>query len=450
MQASPEQSSTSGMIENLLTIGQVIASRITSRRSSRTLPAIIPAALEEGAIDVDELAERLATINSPKPMPESPITFLDSPKTLGKSDRSPSLTSRMSFRIGSLSSTLSWPRPPDETPPEEILFDKQVWQGQETCRTNKAMRRAFSTFVTTSSLWSDRLTMDLIEHYPRRRKSNAQEITFNDYHIRDRCNATDTKEMDAVANIMYKCTQLKIKDSAITEDAPSVYPGFSECEMQYVLLTTLWPLFRSTGAYAAALAGARNSFVFQEDCPLVRPSEPEKVQMLRELFVSTAVSMSETDLSSLLTAGRWVSGALAALDALPFALSVCAADISAFAYPIVFVNEQFEQVSGYGRSEAIGSGLEMLQCAASDPLAVSKVAEGMTRADTVKVAITNQRKDRSEFLNFLALRPVLTREARNHTFAVAVHFDITRPEASLRDMRAVADCMAVVCTMLKV
>lgn len=74
--------------------------------------------------------------------------------------------------------------------------------------------------------------------------------------------------------------------------------------------------------------------------------------------------------------------------------------------PIVFVNEAFQDLTGYSREECIGRNCRFLQGTDTDPRTVSKIRYAVERGEDVAVDILNYRKDGSSFWNALYLSPV--------------------------------------------
>jgi PAS domain S-box-containing protein len=74
--------------------------------------------------------------------------------------------------------------------------------------------------------------------------------------------------------------------------------------------------------------------------------------------------------------------------------------------PIVFCNEAFQSLTGYGRDEIIGRNCRFLQGPDTDKAGVTKVRQAIERGSDVDVDLLNYRKDGSTFWNALYLSPV--------------------------------------------
>jgi len=74
--------------------------------------------------------------------------------------------------------------------------------------------------------------------------------------------------------------------------------------------------------------------------------------------------------------------------------------------PIIFANDAFLRLTGYGRDEVIGRNCRFLQGPGSDPDVVARLREAVARGEDASADILNYRKDGSTFWNALYLSPV--------------------------------------------
>ena len=108
--------------------------------------------------------------------------------------------------------------------------------------------------------------------------------------------------------------------------------------------------------------------------------------------------------------------------------------------PIIFANEAFQKLSGYGRDEVIGRNCRFLQGPDTDPRTVLALRESVESSTDINVDILNYRKDGSTFWNALYLSPVRGVDG-DVQFFFASQLDVTdRIEAQ----RVVAEQKAIV------
>jgi PAS domain S-box-containing protein len=175
----------------------------------------------------------------------------------------------------------------------------------------------------------------------------------------------------------------------------------------------------------------------------------ERVKRVRDIYLQTAHDTTGDELDALLAQGKWLHYLLNCLENLPLSVSIASVRNSGADFPIIFVNRAFEVTTQYPRSEVLGRDDSLLLCAASEKDQVVKIADALAKAEGIKIAVTHQRRNGSEFLDFLALRPVLTRADHEYIYVVAVQYDISKAEASLKEIKAVGDFLSLMSNILK-
>ena len=115
-----------------------------------------------------------------------------------------------------------------------------------------------------------------------------------------------------------------------------------------------------------------------------------------------------------------VRGTLAA--ALPLACVVT--DPNRPDNPIIYVNEAFEEITGYPAHEALGRNCRFLQGDAPDEAATKELRRAIDRREPVTVAIRNRRRDGSDFLNRLTISPLFSRDGSLMAF-LGIQYEVT-------------------------
>ena len=92
--------------------------------------------------------------------------------------------------------------------------------------------------------------------------------------------------------------------------------------------------------------------------------------------------------------------------------------------PIVFVNDAFLKLSGYGRDEIMGQNCRFLQGVDTDRDAVRQVRDAIEGNRDIAIDLLNYRKDGTPFWNALYLSPVIN-EAGTTVYFFASQLDVS-------------------------
>jgi len=80
--------------------------------------------------------------------------------------------------------------------------------------------------------------------------------------------------------------------------------------------------------------------------------------------------------------------------------------------PLVYVNEAFEELTGYDREEALGRNCRFLQGPETDPETVAEIAAAVDAEETIRTEVLNYRKDGTPFRNRLDVTPIYDENGR--------------------------------------
>ncbi|WP_302080521.1 PAS domain S-box protein [Salinibaculum rarum] len=93
-----------------------------------------------------------------------------------------------------------------------------------------------------------------------------------------------------------------------------------------------------------------------------------------------------------------------AMDTAP--IGVVITDPSQPDNPIVYANEQFEEVTGYSESDVVGRNCRFLQGEETSEASIAKMRDAIAAHEPVSVELRNYRKDGTEFWNRVEITPV--------------------------------------------
>ncbi len=121
----------------------------------------------------------------------------------------------------------------------------------------------------------------------------------------------------------------------------------------------------------------------------------------------------------LLAMVRWQASALTAIRD-----GVLISDARKPDQPLTYVNQSFEQMTGYSSDEITGQNCRFLQGKDTDPEAVAKIRDAIDRKTSCNVTVLNYRANGEPFWNDLRLSPMFDRHGELSHY-VAVTNDIT-------------------------
>jgi PAS domain S-box-containing protein len=87
-------------------------------------------------------------------------------------------------------------------------------------------------------------------------------------------------------------------------------------------------------------------------------------------------------------------------------ISFCLTDPKQPDNPIVYVNQGFEELTGYDEEEAVGKNCRFLQGEDTDPKNVAKLREAVEKDEPADVEILNYKKDGTPFWNRIYISPI--------------------------------------------
>lgn len=332
--------------------------------------------------------------------------------------------------------------------PSDIIC-KKTWEGQKLCAKNDQVREVFLNYIQNMT-WMEKVSVALLEQVVKRRRTqDIHEVMVSEYSIypRSRSSSHDSRDREEITSTMRRVTQLKVRDGVdqAMNKKDLIETCFTNDELKFLLLVTIWPIFAESSEYLSITTAGNEPFICYENeendeerggdatVPTAadntepsssstackksasnREHDTEKTKRVKDIYYQTAKTFSTLELLVTLKAGNWCDRMLLILENLRLPLTIASADRKNSGFPLMFVNQSFEKMTQYSRDEALGRPCKFLQCDRTELDQVAKISEALGKGEGFKVAITNARKDGSEFLNFLAIRPVHNEIGRAH------------------------------------
>ena len=102
--------------------------------------------------------------------------------------------------------------------------------------------------------------------------------------------------------------------------------------------------------------------------------------------------------------------------------------------PIVYANEAFELITGYGQDEIIGHNCRFLQGEDRDQEGIEKIREAIREVKPVTVTLRNYRKDGTLFYNQFSIRPLYDRQG-NLIYYLGLQYDVTQKHEAEEELK---------------
>lgn len=153
------------------------------------------------------------------------------------------------------------------------------------------------------------------------------------------------------------------------------------------------------------------------------------------------------EIDRILRSGSWLFTFIAAIENIPVCITLSTARMDRAGFPLIYVNRQFEVISGYNRSDIMGANCKFLQrdrlgMVRSEADSVERLSAALRKSEPAKVAITNFKRDGTPFRNLLALKPVFDLH-NNYEYVIGVQFDISSQRSSSYALRLVDSLIKV-------
>jgi len=102
--------------------------------------------------------------------------------------------------------------------------------------------------------------------------------------------------------------------------------------------------------------------------------------------------------------------------------------------PMVYVNEAFEDLTGYTEAEALGRNCRFLQGEGTDPETVGRLRDAIDNEEPITVEICNYRKDGTPFWNELSVAPVYDTDGKLIRYLGTQH-DVTNRKERTQELQ---------------
>lgn len=111
--------------------------------------------------------------------------------------------------------------------------------------------------------------------------------------------------------------------------------------------------------------------------------------------------------------------------------------------PIVYANDAFERITGYGQDEIIGRNCRFLQGSERDQPEIERIREALRTDSEVTVTLRNYKKDGTPFFNEFTIRP-LTDHKGAVVYYLGIQHDVTDELLAQEEVKRLAEQISAV------
>ncbi|MXR41407.1 PAS domain-containing protein [Halobaculum sp. WSA2] len=122
-----------------------------------------------------------------------------------------------------------------------------------------------------------------------------------------------------------------------------------------------------------------------------------------------------------------------ALDEAPIGITI--SDATDPEEPMIYMNDSFEEITGYPPEEVIGTNHRFLQGPETDPDTVADVAEAIDERRGIQTVLRNYTRDGTEFWNQISISPILDEHGEVSHF-VGFQMDVTERKRAQQELLA--------------
>lgn len=181
----------------------------------------------------------------------------------------------------------------------------------------------------------------------------------------------------------------------------------------------------------------------QELFPTVKsPSETECVAILSSILKTPALHNAPSH------EYHWFKRLINMVENIPICITLSSAKKEYHGFPLLYVNKQFETMTGYNKNEIIGFNCKFLQPSEPIPeenpqhvLLCKSLREGLSTS----IIITNIRKNGEIFYNLLSLKPIFDAEG-NYIYCMGIQTEITTDTISHTRAQNIVDVLNILCS----
>jgi PAS domain S-box-containing protein len=203
-------------------------------------------------------------------------------------------------------------------------------------------------------------------------------------------------------------------------------------QFQRFILSKYYKQWRATEAsFALAQSGTYAELALSGKSGGRKVAQPQASggRKRSEMALKAFNNSDMSEISKILSMEAWLAVLLAAIESVPLSFCIASADKARRGFPLIYVNRQFEILTGYERFEALGRNCKFLQCDQSEPDKIAEMENALKNSRGTRVVITNVTSEtvgKRIFKNLLVLKPIFDEQEKNVLYVICIMMDATR------------------------
>lgn len=144
-----------------------------------------------------------------------------------------------------------------------------------------------------------------------------------------------------------------------------------------------------------------------------------------DLLSTAFANVHYRELEKMLDYQSWLNSFVASMEAIPLACAISRCSLNRKGFPLIFVNKQFEVLTGYKRTTVLGwQCKDFLQCPETEKDHVAILSDALKKQQVGSTILTNKNASGQLFSNLVCLRPV--KDGRgNFVYVIALLFEVS-------------------------
>ena len=111
-------------------------------------------------------------------------------------------------------------------------------------------------------------------------------------------------------------------------------------------------------------------------------------------------------------------------------------------------HKAFENLTMYNKNEILYKKCNFLQSSKTENHQIELLIDSLQHAKPIKIALTNIKKDGTEFFNLLALKPIFNMDGI-YSYVIGIQYDITAEESSIKHINMIDDLLSFLPNILR-